>query len=280
VSPPETPLDETTYTLTHLADVQPATALLAAAVVVALFDLGRYGNDVVGAIPAGVPTPRLPDVHAASVAEVLVPAVGLTMVAHTDNVLTGRALASRRRERVDANQEFLALGAANLTAGLMQGFPVSSSGSRAVLGDALGSRTQLYSLVTLVVVLVTMFLLGPVLSRLPARRARRGGRPCGRPARRRRRAAADGPAPSQRARDSLATTAAVLLLGVLPGVRDRGDGAGEAGPPRRAEHRRDPRPCREDRIFMTLPTAVRAYVEEYAARHGTPPAGPEVPPPP
>ena len=57
-------------------------------------------------------------------------AVGIAAVGFTDNVLTGRAFAARDDPPIDANQELLALGAANVSAGLLQGFPVSSSGSR------------------------------------------------------------------------------------------------------------------------------------------------------
>ena len=84
-------------------------------------------------------------------------AVGVAIVGYSDNVLTARAFAVKRHESVDSGQEFLALGAANVAAGLFHGFPVSSSGSRTVLGDAMGSRTQLYSLVAMVSVLLTMF---------------------------------------------------------------------------------------------------------------------------
>jgi sulfate permease, SulP family len=61
----------------------------------------------------------------------------------------------------------LALGAANLSAGVLQGFPVSSSGSRTAVGDAAGSRTQLHSLVALAVVLLTLLALRPLLSGFP-----------------------------------------------------------------------------------------------------------------
>ena len=81
----------------------------------------------------------------------LVPAaLGVTFVGYTDNILTGRAFANRRDERIDAKRELLALGAANLASGLMHGFPVSSSGSRTAIGHAMGGRTQLTSLVTVV----------------------------------------------------------------------------------------------------------------------------------
>ena len=68
---------------------------------------------------------------------------------------------------MDSNTELLTLGAANLAAGALQGFPVSSSGSRTALADTVGARTQLYSLVALGTVLVTVFFGGPVLSSFP-----------------------------------------------------------------------------------------------------------------
>ena len=79
-------------------------------------------------------------------------------VAYTDNVLTGRAFASRRHEGIDPRRELLALGAANVGAGLMHGFPVSSSGSRTAIGDAVGGRTQLTSLVTAVTTVLALLL--------------------------------------------------------------------------------------------------------------------------
>jgi sulfate permease, SulP family len=240
----DTPLEQAGYTLAHLDDVQPATvalstavlvmlllghhyrprwpspliAMLLAAAVVAVWDLGRYGIDVVGDIPVGLPTPGLPDVDPGLVLELAVPALGVALVAYSDNVLTGRAFASRHREHLDANQEFLALGAANVASGLLSSFPVSSSGSRTVIGDALGSRTQLYSLVALAAVLVTMFFLSPVLAAFPM--AALGGvvvyaairlvdvAELRRIARYRR----------SELVLALTTTAAVLVVGVLPGI--------------------------------------------------------------
>lgn len=181
------------YAVRHLGQVEPATTALAACVVtllllghhflprwphpllamllsavaVALLEPGRLGIELVGAIPAGLPTPGLPDLDAAAVLEVALPAIGVAIVGYSDNVLTARAFASRRNERVDANQELLALGAANLASGLMHAFPVSSSGSRTVVGDAIGGRTQLSSLVSLAMVLLAMFLLDPVLAAFP-----------------------------------------------------------------------------------------------------------------
>ena len=145
----------------------PLVVMVLAALVTAVFDLQADGIQVVGGVSAGLPRPSVPDVSAADLAGMLLPAVGVMVVAYTDNVLTGRAFAVRNGYRIDANQELLALGAANVAAGFGQTFPVSSSGSRTVIGEALGSRTQLYSLVAVVVVAVTLLVGGPVLASFP-----------------------------------------------------------------------------------------------------------------
>jgi len=145
----------------------PLIVMLLAAGLVVLFDLDRLGVAVIGDIPRGLPAPAVPDFSGLHLATLIPAALGVTLVGYSDNVLTARAFASKRHEAIDSGQEFLALGAANIAAGLFHGFPVSSSGSRTVLGDAMGSRTQLYSLVAMVSVLLTMFFLGPVLAVFP-----------------------------------------------------------------------------------------------------------------
>ncbi len=142
-------------------------AVLLATAVVAWWDLQEEGIRVVGEIPGGLPRPQVPDVTVADLVTLLLPALGVSMVGYTDNVLTARAFATRNHYEIDANTELFALGTANLAAGVMQGFPVSSSGSRTVIGDSMGSRSQLYSLVALVVVLASLLFLGPVLAAFP-----------------------------------------------------------------------------------------------------------------
>jgi SulP family sulfate permease len=143
----------------------PLLAVLLGTAAVAVFGLERYGIRVVGEIPAGLPQlslPRLGDMD-----DLLLPGFGVLLVGYTDNMLTARSFAARRDDAIDANQELFALGASNIGAGLVHGFPVSSSGSRTALGVAAGSRTQLFSLVALVSVLATLLYLGPVLSSFP-----------------------------------------------------------------------------------------------------------------
>ena len=145
----------------------PLVAVVGSTMVVALFDLQSAGVAVVGEIPAGLPRPSLPDFEAIDLGALVGAALGITVVAYTDNVLTARSFAIRAGDRIDPQQEFLALGAANLSAGVLHGFPVSSSGSRTAVGDTAGSRTQLYSLVALAVVLLTLLTLRSVLAGFP-----------------------------------------------------------------------------------------------------------------
>jgi len=141
--------------------------MLAASAVVAWFDLGAKGVEVIGSVPAGLATPGLPDVSLHDLVSVLPAALGVAFVGYTDNILTGRAFAHRREQRIDPRRELLALGAANLGSGLMHGFPVSSSGSRTAIGDAAGGRTQLTGLVTVVATVVAVLVLRPVLEAFP-----------------------------------------------------------------------------------------------------------------
>jgi high affinity sulfate transporter 1 len=144
----------------------PLLVVLLATAAVALFDLDRSGLSTSGAVPGGLPVPAVPDLD--DVAALVLPAVGVLMVGYTDSVLTARAFATRAGERIDANQELLALGVANLGAGLFRGFPISSSGSRTALALAAGARSQAYSLVALLAVLAVLLFAGPVLARFPS----------------------------------------------------------------------------------------------------------------
>ncbi|WP_433590387.1 SulP family inorganic anion transporter [Nocardia sp. CA-145437] len=153
----------------HAARVPgPLIAVLGATAVVAVFSLREHGIRVVGAIPSGLPVPSVPQVAAADVGKLLLPAVGIALVGFSDMVLTSRAFAARHGDTVDANQELLAMGATNLTAGVSQGFPVSCSGSRTTIAVAAGARTQLYAVATLATVVAVVFWGRTVLAAFPS----------------------------------------------------------------------------------------------------------------
>ncbi|WP_328752791.1 sulfate permease [Streptomyces sp. NBC_00285] len=178
--------------LRHLPDAHTATVVFSAAVLVLLFTVmrygravpgpllavvlgtaaaaafdldGRYGVPVIGDVPSGLPGLAWPEFG--EVPELVLPALGVLLVAYTDFVLTARAF-NTEGPGLDANQEFLALGAANLGAGLLHGFPVSSSASRTALASSAGARSQAYSLVAGAVVLAVLLFLGQLLTRMPS----------------------------------------------------------------------------------------------------------------
>jgi sulfate permease, SulP family len=146
----------------------PLIAVLAAAAAVAALSLESKGIVVVGSVPSGLPTPAVPLVSPNEMAALVIPAAGIAIVAFSDNILTARIFATRHGYEIDANAELRAIGVCNIAAGLTRGFPVSSSGSRTAIGDAVGSRTQLYSLVALSLVLVVMLFASDLLAQFPS----------------------------------------------------------------------------------------------------------------
>ena len=132
-----------------------------------LLDLGDHGVLLVGHVPATLPGIGLPDVDAEALRDLWVPALGVAFVAFTDNVLTARAFARRGAPEVDAERELLALGAANVGASLLHGFPVSSSGSRTAIADGVGARSQLAALTTVASTLLVVLVASPVLEAIP-----------------------------------------------------------------------------------------------------------------
>ena len=145
----------------------PLIAVLIATAVAYGLSLEGNGLDLVGSIPAGWPATGLPRVALSDFAALVLPALGIAIVAFSDNVLTARAFSARHDKEIDATAELRALGVANIGTGLTHGFPVSSSGSRTALGSSVGSRTQLYSVVVIVLVLAVALWGRDVLAHFP-----------------------------------------------------------------------------------------------------------------
>jgi high affinity sulfate transporter 1 len=154
--------------LPHVALPSPLVAVLLATGVTAVVTPARLGVEVLGAVPSGVPVPSLPVVTLADLAALAIPATGVALVAFSDEVVTVRAFASRHGHPVRSSRELVALGGAGIAAGLMSGFPVSSSSSRTAIAHATGARSQLYALVALVAVVAVLLVGGPVLAAFPA----------------------------------------------------------------------------------------------------------------
>jgi MFS superfamily sulfate permease-like transporter len=130
-------------------------------------DLPRHGLRVGSPIPSSLPSFTWPHLAIDDLRALFPTAVGLTMVAYTDNVLTARSVAAKQGYRVDANRELAALGLTNLAAALVGGYPISAAASRTAVPAALGSKTQVVSLVAAAFVVAAILGLGPILSKVP-----------------------------------------------------------------------------------------------------------------
>ncbi len=141
--------------------------VLAATAASAVFGLADSGVATVGALPQGVPTPTFPWTTASDVVPLLIAAVGITLVSLTDTIATATSFAARRGEEVEPNQEMIGMGAANIAAGLFQGFAVSTSGSRTAVAEQSGAKSQVTGLVGAGLVAALLLFLNSLLADLP-----------------------------------------------------------------------------------------------------------------
>ncbi len=155
--------------LSRVAPLAPGTliAVIAGGLVVVVLGLDRHGVALVGPVPSGLPSISLPAIGLGDLEALLGGAVAVWFVAYSEVALTGRAFAARTGEEIDANQEFLALGLANLAAGLTGGFALSASGSRSAILDAMRARTQLAGLVAAASTVVIVLLAPGLISYIP-----------------------------------------------------------------------------------------------------------------
>jgi high affinity sulfate transporter 1 len=155
--------------LPRFTKVLPAVlvGIVVATVVSAIFELDRHGVSTVGSLPRGFPTPSLPWTSFSDVGPLMAAALGITLVSLADTIATSSSFGARRGEEVDPNQEMIGIGAANLVSGFLQGFAVSTSGSRTAVVSQAGAKTQLSSVVGAGVVAALLLFFNSLLADLP-----------------------------------------------------------------------------------------------------------------
>jgi high affinity sulfate transporter 1 len=133
----------------------------------AVLHLERYGVRLIGDVPRGLVLPSLPAVGRADVNELLPLAMACFLLAAVETTAIGRMFSHKHGYRLDASQEFLAIGASNLAAGLFGGFPVSGGTSQSLVNDTAGARTPLSGLVSAIAILLVALFLTGLLRALP-----------------------------------------------------------------------------------------------------------------
>jgi SulP family sulfate permease len=140
-------------------------AVAAGVIAAALFNQAGAGVKLVGEIPSGLPSFQMPDL---SLLRALLPgALGIALMSFTESIAASRAFAEQSDPEVDANQELLALGAANLVGGLFQAYPGGGGTSQTAVNKESGAKTQVAALATALTVAMTLLILAPLVSLIP-----------------------------------------------------------------------------------------------------------------
>jgi high affinity sulfate transporter 1 len=139
------------------------TATVATTLLTAVAGLAAAGVDVVGPLPQGLPRLALPSVGVDDLAAMLAGGFAIAVVSLADTSVLSRTFAMRSGQRVDQDQELIALGAANVGAAFTSGFSISASTSRTPVAEAAGGRTQLTGVVGALAI-VAMLVAAPWLT--------------------------------------------------------------------------------------------------------------------
>ncbi len=150
-----------------LAKAGPAAAIVVAIAAVWGLGLAERGVSIVGKVPQGLPGIALPSLDLGLWGQILIPALLISIVGYVESISVALTLAAKRRQRVDPDQELIALGASNVGAAVSGGFPVTGGFARSVVNFEAGAETPAAGAFTAVgIALATMFLT-PLLYFLP-----------------------------------------------------------------------------------------------------------------
>ena len=125
------------------------------------------GGEVVGAIPEGLPSIKMPSFNLDALGSLLSAALVISLVGFMEAISIAKAVAAKTKQRIDPNQELIGQGLSNMVGSLTQAFPVSGSFSRTAVNMNSGAKTGLSSVITALFVLLTLLFLTPLLYHLP-----------------------------------------------------------------------------------------------------------------
>jgi SulP family sulfate permease len=153
----------------RLPSLPGAVVIFALAMIAGRFlDFSQWGMQVIGKVDLNIPNPVRPGLKLNESAPLFTAAIGIALLVFSEGVVLGRSVATRRGYAIDPDRELLALGAANLAAGLVCSFAIGSSQTRTLLNDGTGGRTQMVSFLAAALVAVLVVLLNPLLATIPS----------------------------------------------------------------------------------------------------------------
>ncbi|MDO3380856.1 SulP family inorganic anion transporter [Gilvimarinus algae] len=150
-----------------MAKAGPVVAVVVGAGLAWWLDLAGRGVALVGEVPAALPALAIPQLPMGLWQQLAGPALLIAVIGFVESVSVAQTLAAKRRQRIDPDQELIALGAANLSAGVSQGFPVTGGFSRSVVNFEAGARTPAAGIYTAMGMALAVLFLTPALAYLP-----------------------------------------------------------------------------------------------------------------
>jgi SulP family sulfate permease len=150
-----------------LTKAAPVIGILATTLVSFSADYADRGVALVGDVPSGLPSLSVPNFDLELWSELAVSALLISIIGFVESVSVGKTLAAKRRQRIDPNQELVALGAANVASAVSSGFPVTGGFSRSIVNFDAGAQTPAASILAAFGIALAALLLTPVLFFLP-----------------------------------------------------------------------------------------------------------------
>ncbi|MFC2967470.1 SulP family inorganic anion transporter [Acidimangrovimonas pyrenivorans] len=150
-----------------VARTGPVMAVAATTLIAFAFGLENHGVRIVGDVPKGLPVPSLPPLDLELWARIAIPALLIGIVGYVETISVAQTLAAKRRQRIDPDQELIALGTSNIGAALSGGFPVTGGFSRSVVNFDAGAETPAAGAFTAIGMALATLLLTPALYYLP-----------------------------------------------------------------------------------------------------------------
>src|SRR6266851_4020372 len=132
-----------------------------------LLGLPELGVPATGIIPAGLPSLAGPALRLRDVEGIVPLAAGCLLLAYIEGVSAARTFAAKHGYALDPRQELLAIGVANLAAGMGHGYPVAGGLSQSAVNDKAGARTPLALVVASMTLALCLLFLTGLLENLP-----------------------------------------------------------------------------------------------------------------
>ncbi len=146
----------------------PLLAVVFGILAVYLFGLTAQGVKIVGAVPSGLPSFSRPDFSIATFGKLIPVALAIALVSFMESIAVAKAIQARHKNyKVDANQELMALGLANLGGSFLQSYPVTGGFSRTAVNDQSGAQTGMASIISVLLIVLTLLFLTPLFYFLP-----------------------------------------------------------------------------------------------------------------